>query len=175
MSNFYLFIARFLYHLQKFYNIHNAAHFPSFPLIPTPLLCNQHKPLQKNHWQLLLTFESSFSFAHIQTDGLNRNIYVVTLMSFLVVYHWLDCQCQRCHGMNTPTKLQLGLIVLLEYTRVLLHFPFFCIYKCLACDRQGWDCHGCDCQAWDCRGRGFHIFKIAGNFSFSFNFLCFFF
>ena len=29
---------------------------------------------------------------------------------------------------------------------------------------------GSDCQAWDCRGRGFHIFKIARNFNFSFNY-----
>ena len=43
MSNFDLLTARFLQHRQKFNNIHNAAHFPSFPSIPTSLLCSQQK------------------------------------------------------------------------------------------------------------------------------------
>ena len=128
MSNFDLLTARFLYHPQKFNYIHNAGHFPSFPLIPTPLLCNQHKPLQKNHWQLLLTFVSNFSFAHIQTDGLHTNNSVVSPSSSAFFVCWLDFQCRKCHGMNTHTKLKLGLIVVLGYTRVLLHLPFFCIY-----------------------------------------------
>ena len=36
--------------------------FLAFHQYQPKLLCNQHKPLQKNHWQLLLTFVSNFSF-----------------------------------------------------------------------------------------------------------------
>ena len=104
MCNFDLFIARFLQHLQKFNNIHNAAPFPGFPLIPTPLLCNQHKPLQKNHDNSFSPLCLTFHF-----HAIYYNIAKTTRKGILLAF-------------NTSMKL---MVFLISNYRYLLHQHYF--------------------------------------------------